>query len=155
MQLSDLMIAVRQRADMLPSSYTPALIGSSTFVTEPELISMINQSAFELYDLLVESMGEDYFVAPPAYFTTDGLSELYALPDGTTQFQNAAGSNYTATALYKLMGVDLLINSASSQWIALKPFQFSERNRYGRMNGSRSRYPTYHLTGGNLLKAER
>src|SRR4051812_27192108 len=116
MTLSDLMIAVRQRADMLSSGYTPSLVSTASFVTDPELISYINQSAFELYDLLVEAMGEDYFVAPPVSFTTDGVSETYALPNGV---------NFSsAPALYKLLGVDLLVSSASGQYVSLRPFQF-------------------------------
>lgn len=121
MTLSELMIATRQRADMLPSGYTPSLIDTSLFVTDPELISYINQSYFELYDLLVTTY-DDYYVAPPLEFTTDGTTAQYALPDG---------ANYTgAPAFYKLMGVDLGLSNASDAFVTLKRFDFAERNRY-------------------------
>jgi hypothetical protein len=142
MQLADLMTAVRQRADMLPSGYTPALTGSY-FVTEPELISYINQSAFELYDILVQALGADYFIAPTVQFQTDGASQSYALPNGV---------NYSgAPALYKLLGVDVQAGSASQPWVTLKPFQFSERNRGGLRAPQGSRNIRYRLSGSNLL----
>ena len=108
MQLSDLQAAIFQRADMV----------GSQFVSTPELTSYINQSYFELYDLLVSAYGEDYFVASPAYtVTTDGVSELFALPSD----------------FYKLLGVDLQVTP--QQWMTLKPFAFSERNKHS--------YPNY------------
>lgn len=121
--LSELMMQTRSKADMLPNQYTPSLTGTNFFVTEPELISYINQSYFELYDLLVQKYGNDYFVAPPINISTDGQSYLYPLPDGT---------NYTAArAFYKVLGLDLNLNpSVSDSFITIPPFMFAERNRY-------------------------
>lgn len=121
MTLSELMIATRQRADMLPSGYTPSLIDTSLFVTDPEIISYINQSYFELYDLLI-TLYEDYYVASPLEFATDGTTSQYPLPDGTLYS--------AAPAFYKLMGVDLGLASASNAFVTLKKFDFAERNRY-------------------------
>lgn len=112
MQLSDLMTAVRQRADMLPSGYTPSLTGASTFVTDPELIFLINQSYFKLYDKLISAYGSDYFVQSPYAITTDGTNYLFALPSD----------------FYKLLGVDL---KCGTRWTSLEPFSFADRNRYG------------------------
>ncbi len=111
MNLADLRAAVRQRADM----------EKSQFVSDPELNSYINQSYFELYDLLV-TLYEDYYVASPIVFATDGVTTQYPLPDGV--LYNAA------PALYKLMGVDLGLNQASNAWVTLRKFDFIERNRY-------------------------
>lgn len=107
MSLADLRNAVRQRADMV----------NSQFVADEELQSFINQSYFELYDLLVQKFGDNYFLAPPYSFTTDGTAEFYALP----------------VDLYKLAGVDLQV-SAPDWWISLKPFPLAERNRFSLRN---------------------
>jgi len=121
--LADLRIAVRQRADMV----------NNEFVTDTELDSYINQSLFELYDLLVQKYGEHYFLTTPPYqFTTDG-SDMYALP----------------ADFYKGVGVDLMVGTGSSGWMTLRPFNFAERNRYlfpgvqsaaGLMSNMRYRY---------------
>src|SRR5271165_3188869 len=122
MTLSDLMIATRQRADQLPSGYVPST-SNIYFVSDPELISYINQSYFELYDLLVQKYGNDYFVAPALSFSTDGQSFLYPLPDGTLY----SG----APAFYKVLGLDLNLNPiGNDSFITIPPFMFAERNRY-------------------------
>ena len=48
MTLTQLIAAVRQRADFV----------NSQFVTDAELTSYINQSYFELYDLLIQKYGD-------------------------------------------------------------------------------------------------
>lgn len=110
MSLAALRLAAQQRADR----------ENSQFVTMPEWNSYINQSAFELYDLLT-TVYEDYNIAPVVSFTTDG-SQQYDLPNG---------SNYSsAPALYKLMGVDVGVGSSTNGWVTLKKFNFISRNRY-------------------------
>lgn len=127
MTLTALQTAVRQRADM----------EGSTFVSDAELQSYINQSGYELYDLLVESYGDDYFIASPATITTDGVNSTFALP----------------ATFYKLKGVDLQLSASSDSWIPLVQFTFPERNvnqfqnvqgYYGRSN------LRYRLHGDNL-----
>lgn len=89
---------------------------NSQFVTMPEWNTYINQSYFELYDLLVQTYGDEYYVAEPYTFSTDGTS-FFDLP----------------TDFYKLMGVDLGLNGAevpNGGWISLKRFNFIARNRY-------------------------
>ena len=104
MTLTELKNAVRQRSDM----------ENSQFVKDAELISYINQSYFELYDLLIQKYGDNYFVASPYSFTTDGTSEDYTLPSD----------------FYKLLGVDLALSNSTDSWVTIKPFNFAERNRY-------------------------
>lgn len=104
MTLAELRIAVRQRADQV----------NSQFVTDLELTSYINQSAFELYDLLVQKFGNDYFVGSPYEFVTEGGTAMYPLP----------------ADFFKLLGVDLLIGANDQGWVTLKPFEFADRNRY-------------------------
>ncbi len=86
---------------------------NSLFCTEIELNTYINNSAYELYDLLTTSFGDDYYVATPYSFTANGTSQTVALPND----------------FLKLLGVDLQVNGNSSQYVTLKPFKFNERNR--------------------------
>jgi fibronectin type 3 domain-containing protein len=110
MSLAAIRLAAQQRADR----------ENSNFVTMPEWNSYINQSAFELYDLLT-TVYEDYNIAPVVQFQTDG-SATYDLPNG---------SNYSgAKSFYKLMGVDVGIANNTNGWVTLKKFNFIARNRY-------------------------
>jgi hypothetical protein len=104
MQLSDLRTAVRQRADIV----------GSQFVTDSELTSYINQSYLELYDLLVQKYGDDYFVASPYTITTDGINDTFTLP---TDFQ-------------KFLGLDLALSTSQDSYVTIRRFEFQDRNRY-------------------------
>ena len=98
MTLLELRTAARQRSDMV----------NSQFVSDAELNSYINQSAFEYYDLMVQKYSNDYFVAAPAQFNTDGASQVYPLPDGiSTSFTNGftGASGYQAPRFFKLLGL--------------------------------------------------
>ncbi len=86
---------------------------NSNFVKDSELVTYINESLSELYDLLVSRYGEDYFAKPePFTIQTTGTEQIYSLPSD----------------FYKALGVDL--NLGGKESITLKPFQFQERNRY-------------------------
>jgi hypothetical protein len=128
MTLLQLRTAVRQRADQV----------NSTFISDAELTSFVNQSYYELYDLLVQKYGDAYFVkTPPGTITTDGTNETFALP----------------TDLYKLLGVDLQTSGSPSGWITLRPFMMAERNRNWRPNGMAVQGFTnlkYRLSGSTL-----
>lgn len=87
------------------------------FISTSEWLSYINASYQELYGLIVTAYGEDYFVATPSTFVTDGINNLFSLP----------------ADFFKLLGVDLQVQ-ASSLWVTLKPFAFAERNRFGLVN---------------------
>lgn len=109
--LGQLRLMAQQRADRV----------NSKFVTKAEWNSYINQSYFELYDLLIQKYGDDYYVANPIQFTTDGSAQ-YALPNGI---------NYSgALPMYKLLGVDLGISPVTNAWLTLKRYNFISRNRY-------------------------
>lgn len=124
--LGQIRLMAQQRADRV----------NSQFVTLPEWNSYINQSYFELYDLLVDSY-EDYYVTGPTVLTTTG-SNLITLPND----------------FYKLMGVDGSPGS-SNAFVTLKKFNFIARNRYiypqlpntllGIFN------PQYRLVGNSLM----
>ncbi len=129
MTLGEIRTACQQRADMV----------NSTFVSSAEWTSYINGSLFELYDLLVQKYGDDYFVkASPTNITTDGTNDKYAL----------------ASDFLKLLGLDLLISGsgATAQYVSLRPFMFSERNDFigrGIIQGSRTNL-RYRLNGSNV-----
>jgi len=132
MSLAEIRLAAQQRADRV----------NSNFVTLPELNSYINQSYFELYDLLV-TVYEDYYTTTPVQFFTDGVSFQYPLPNGILTFQNGlTNTNFVPPPFYKLMGVDLGLNTNSTQngYVTIDKFQFIERNKYGYPNTSQAFY---------------
>lgn len=139
MSLGQIRLAAQQRADRV----------NSDFVTMPEWNQMINQSMYELYDLLITQY-EDYFVAPALTFNTDGSTYLYPLPNGTNYI--TAGS--PAPAFYKLMGVDLGLNTANNAYVTVNKFMFEERNRFVYPNTSSTIYGVfnlqYRLVGSNI-----
>ncbi len=149
MCLSQIRLAAQQRADRV----------NSQFVTKAEWNSYINQSMFELYDLLVTAYGEEYFAASPAQFTTNGSSQFYPLPNGVLSFTNSlTGASYVAPAFYKLLGVDLGLNANTAQssngWVTLGKFNFQDRNRYFYPNTQSTIYGVfnaqYRLVGNNI-----
>ncbi len=96
------------------------------FLSDAEWDGFIQRSYQELYGLVVQAFGNDYFVQTPAAgytFTTDGVNDHFALPDGS-------GSS---PAFFKLLGVDVQIGNAT-QWVSLKPFAFADRNRLSAFN---------------------
>lgn len=119
LSLGELRTLSRQRADRL----------NSKFVTDPELNTYINQSYYELYDLLI-TLYEDFFVAAPALLVTDGQAQQYSLPDGILTFKDTAGNNFIPKPLYKLLGVDCGLALTSNAWVTLHKFDFIARNRY-------------------------
>lgn len=132
--LGSLRLAAQQRADRV----------NSNFVTLPEWNYFINQAAFELYDILVTSF-EDYYVAQPAYFTTNGSTSQFPLPDGIASFTNMAGQSYIAPPFYKLLGVDLGLNNAPNGFVTVKKFNFIDRNQYVFPNTASTIYGVFNL----------
>lgn len=91
----------------------------SGFITDPEWNTYIQASYQELYGLIVQAFGNDYFVQTPATgytFVTTGLTQFFALP----------------ADFFKLLGVDLQITTDC--WVSLRPFPFQERNMGGVTN---------------------
>lgn len=96
-------------------------VGQS-FVSDAEWNSYINSSYSELYGIVVQAFGNDYFVQTPAtgfLITTTGLTQFYNLP----------------ATFFKLLGVDLQV-SQPGQWVTLKPFAFADRNRLNLYNSA-------------------
>lgn len=97
--LLQLRTAAKQRADMV----------NSTFVSDAEWNSYINLSIAELYDLIIENYGQDYYMSSYDLSLVNG-TEAYALP----------------ADFYKLAGVDLIISPTYK--VPLKRFEFWKRN---------------------------
>jgi hypothetical protein len=122
MALADLRTAARQRSDT----------ENDPHISDSELTTYLNQSAFELYDLIVDAYGDNYFLVNPDYvFVTDGVHDVYPFPDGSATYLLNDGVT-TAPAVYKPLGVDL--STAQGQpgtWLTLYPFNNAERNSFG------------------------
>jgi len=116
---------VRQRSDIVRSNH----------ITDSEINGYINASIRELYDLLIQKFGEDYFVTSSNLSLISG-TESYALP-----------SNF-----YKLLGADL--EQSSAEFLTLKPFMFNERNRFNSSsfrNAVGSESLRYRIQGNTLF----
>lgn len=99
--LAELRTEARQRADMETDD---------SFVADTELTRMINQSIRELYDLLLESYGHEF------YYTTGTLS----IVAGTSAYN-------LPTTFYQLLGADL--DLGGGEYMELSPFTFLDRNQ--------------------------
>lgn len=108
--LASLRDQARQRADMQ----------NSEFVSDSELNVYLNNSAWELYDVVV-SRFEDQFIytdsitgLPPTYTITNTSENWFTLP----------------TNFYKLRGVDRNQDSGNDVWFTLSKWNFAERNNF-------------------------
>lgn len=98
---------------------------NSQYLTMDEWNSNINQSMFELADILTTKFGDDYFMAPALIIPLTGQT-YYPLPDG---------ANYSrAPAIYKLLGVDANISGSApgpnAGWVPLARANWSDRDKY-------------------------
>ncbi len=111
----------------------------SQFVDLKALNQFITGSYKELYDILKQKFGDDYFVANPYTYTTDGISQLYPLP----------------TNFYALLGVEVALNPADpNSWVTLRKFEFVQRNLWNFPNVYTFYGITnlrYRLNGNNLF----
>lgn len=112
---------------------------NSQFYTHQELVSMVSQSYKELYGIMQQKFGDDYFVAIPYVYNVTSSTQLYPLP-----------ADFKA-----LLGVDLnLSTSDPTAWVTIKKFEFIQRNQWS--------YPSaysffgvtnlrYRIMGNNLM----
>lgn len=98
---------------------------NSQFYTNQEWNSMISQSYKELYDILIQKFGNDYFIAPPVSYLTTGTldstygAQVFALPND----------------FYKLMRVEVALNpSDPNSWITLRKFEAIQANLWNYPN---------------------
>lgn len=102
--LETMIANVRERSDM----------ENTNFVSDAELTKRINESASELYDLLVRT-NEDYYTITEEFHVSNGANE-FDLTDLESEF-------------YKLRGVDWSPDGGTT-WMRVRPYQFLERDRY-------------------------
>ena len=144
MSLSQARLYAQQRADRV----------NSNFVTLPEWNTYINQAMMELYDILITAF-EDYYLAAPIQFSTNGATNLYPLPNGTLSFTGSDGNSFVAPPFYKLRGVDLGVSNANNGWVTMKKFDFADRNRYFYPNSASTLYGVfnmqYRVVGSNIM----
>src|ERR1700679_1294676 len=118
--VQDLINQIREESDMQ----------SSGFVSDLAIATHINNSGKELYDILVTSYGDNYFLAPPANFTTDNIRDRFPLPDGVLQFNHGDQTPFIAPPFFKLAGVDLQLGATPQSYVTLRTFPFGERNKF-------------------------
>lgn len=97
----------------------------SPYYTTQEWNSMISQSYKELYDIIIQKFGDDYFIAVPYTYTTTGVidpvyqAQVFPLPND----------------FYKLMRCEVALNPADpNSWITLKQFEAIQANLYNYPN---------------------
>jgi len=114
---------------------------TSGFVTDAEIINLINVYKRELDDLLVRSYGDDYY-SSSATFSATASTANYSL------------SALTSGTFYKLVGLDMADTSSPTGWRDVKPYNFKERNRPSLMTGLTVSQANgdvrYKLLGSNL-----
>jgi hypothetical protein len=134
LSLYELRLRAQQRADMV----------NNQFVTTTEWNYFINQSLLELYDLLID-VYEDYFKAPNARFQVDGSTYIYPLPNGTLEFTDVNGDTFVAKPFYKMLGIDLALNTATNAFVTVYKYNFIDRNRYVYPNSNGTIYGVFNL----------
>lgn len=136
MSLGQIRLLAQQRADRV----------NSNFVTLPEWNTYINQSMYELYDMLITA-DEEYYVATPVSWVSDGTTFQYDLPNGALTFTNGIDgtTSIVAAPFYKLKGVDLGLNTAQNAYVTVNKFNFMDRNRFVYPNTASTIYGVFNL----------
>jgi len=168
--LAELITRIRQRADMVDTQ----------FVTDEEITSYCNESLGELYDLIIGSAAQEYFMrscniyeqppwvrfpsAPgdfgynkPAYYRDgfmirDGRLNMNAV-GGVAEFEVGTGTYAVLPPdFYKILGVDANVGQDNIPW-KLTPYNFNKRDNMAPFNGTWQKGLTmqYRLAG-NISK---
>jgi hypothetical protein len=123
--LASLVARVRQRAD---------IVNATLRHTDAEIQDNIQESATELYDLIVEAYGADYYIASTTLVTVANI-KVVSLP----------------TDFYKIVGLDVTYNGKN---YALSQFEFANRNKYGDLTwGAPECLPRYRIWQDHLYLA--
>jgi hypothetical protein len=117
--LADLITEIRGRSDQQ----------NALFVTDSELEVWINQSAAELWDVIIDHAGADAFASLHSFSTVAG-TDIYAMP----------------ADFYRLTGVDVQF---SGRWRRIDPHPIGERNLFegGNDGWTSPRDTRYRLSG--------
>lgn len=139
MSLYELRMRAQQTADFV----------GNQFVTTTEWNAFIRLAMYELYDLIITAY-EDYFSGENIYITTNGSLFEYPLPNGVSNYlggtyPNTAAATTPAKAFYKLVGVDLGVNTSNNAWVTLKRYDWIMRNAYVYPNSTSTIYGVYNM----------
>lgn len=136
MCLSQIRLQSQQRADRV----------NSNFVSLPEWNRYINQSMFELYDMLV-TLYEDYYIVDDApQLESNGTQFQFTLPNGVLTYTSSiSGQTITPRPFYKLLGVDLKLNNATNAWVTIDKYNFIDRNTYVFPNMASTIYGVFNM----------
>lgn len=137
MSLFEMRLRAQQTADRV----------NSDFVTTSEWNAFLRLANYELYDLLIDSY-EDLFADQFVYINTNGNTANYPVPDGATNYLGSTYPSSTgapAKAFYKLMGMDLGINTSNNAWVTLRKYNFIDRNKYVYPNSTSTIYGVYNM----------
>lgn len=92
---------------------------NSQFISVPEWNSYISNSYKELYDLLIQKFGDDYFSSSTYTITTNGSDELYPLPND----------------FYKSTLVEVSLNTSDpNSWVTLRRYMRVQQNLWNYPN---------------------
>jgi len=133
----------------LRSQQTADRVGSD-FVTTSEWNAFLRLAMYELYDLLI-TVYEDYGIAPYVYINTTGSVRSYVLPNGVSNYFGGVYNNATissgnpAAAFYKLVGVDLGVNTFNNAWVTINRYDYIDRNAYVYPNSTSTIYGVYNM----------
>lgn len=137
MSLYELRLRSQQAADRV----------NSQFVTTSEWNAFLRLACYELYDILIDSY-EDIFSDQAVLIPTNGNVANYPLPDGVSNYLGGTYggiSGVPAKAFYKLIGMDLNLNTSSNAWVTLNKFDFIKRNAYVYPNSTSTIYGVYNM----------
>ncbi len=137
MSLYELRLRSKETADRVDSD----------FVTASEWNAFLRLAMYELYDLLITSY-EDLFSDQYVFINTNGTVQNYPLPDGATNYLGGTYPDATgdpAEAFYKLIGMDLGVNTSNNAWVTLLKYDFIERNKYVYPNSTSTIYGVYNM----------
>ena len=133
--LKSIRLAAQQRSDMVHNE----------FISTQEWNTYINKALYELYDMLI-TVYEDYFVATPIQFISNGSTFLYDMPNGSNEFLSGITlAPFTPPAFYKIMGVDLALQNANNAYVTVNKFNFIDRNRFVYPNTASTIYGVFNL----------
>ncbi len=123
--LVDLILRCRQRADMI----------NTQFVTDEEITSYLNESLGELYDLIVQNAGQEFFLRRAWIEETQPVAPPQGSPNGY-MVRGAQDGTYAVLPpdFYRLLGVEAHFGDGIP-WM-MRPYTFTQRFMNSPRNGS-------------------
>ncbi len=123
--LADLILRCRQRADMI----------NTQFVTDEEITSYLNESLGELYDLIVQNAGQEFFLRRAWIEESPPAVPPDASPNGY-MVRDAQDGSYAVLPpdFYRLLGCEAHFGDGIP-WM-MKPYTFTQRFMNSPRNGS-------------------